>query len=499
MRNIFTGIITVLGAGILLSGCASQKGIENDIYRTENQAYHQWQYNHSKQDSLSRDTTRTQQVPRQRVSDKQVPLISGKLNLRDAMKLSLLYNRNLRNAVEEKAYAHGQVVASYGDLTPVASVNGTYTRKNEVNTFNFGGNKFQSGFLNNYSVTLSISQPILDARAVLALRASQLYKVLTDKQIQAATENTLYQVEQQYYQVLMLQKQYNVRQTNVDYSQASLKDVQNKVQFGTATHFNLIRAQVDLSNAKTQMISAKNALEQAKATFFNTLGVSQNSQVVLNDSLNYVPVKANESQAIRTALLNRPDLASSKLTVELQKESLRSIYARYFPTVSAYFDQTWANPAPLTIPPTQSWGYLWNAGLRLNWTLFNLNREGTIIQQEATLKQQELSFMDAQQQTIYQVHSAVMALQNAEQSVDAQKLTVQQATEGLKLAQAQFRQGTIDQVSLLEARQSLSQAELSYYSSLYQHKVAHLDLLKATGQLKMKFSGGENDTTKSTP
>lgn len=498
MSKTLPGII-ILGVGILLSGCVSQKSIENDIYRTENQAYHQWQFNHAKQDSLSQDTSRVQPAYHQKAGKMQVPIISGKLNLRDAMKLSLIYNRSLRQAVEEKNYAHGQILASYGDLTPVATVNGTYTRKNEVNTFNFGGNKFQSGFLNNYSVTLSITQPILDARSVLALRASQLYKVLTDKQIQAATENTLYQVEQQYFQVLMLQKQYTVRQTNVDFSQASLKDVKNKVQYGTATHFNLIRAEVDLSNAKTQMIGAKNSLEQAKATFFNTLGVSQNSQVILDDSLDYKPINTNESQDIQKALLNRPDLASSKLTVQLQKESLRSIYARYFPTVNAYFDQTWANPAPLTIPPTQSWGYLWNAGLQLNWTLFNLNREGSILQQESTLRQQQLSFLDAQQQVIYQVHTAVMALQNAEQSVDAQKLTVQQATEGLKLAQAQFHQGTIDQVSLLEARQALSQAELSYYSSLYQHKVARLDLLKATGQLEMKFSGNKQDTTDSTP
>ncbi|HKK46288.1 MAG TPA: TolC family protein, partial [Balneolaceae bacterium] len=261
-----------------------------------------------------------------------------------------------------------------------------------------------------------------------------------------------------------------------------------KVKYGTATHFNLIRAQVDFSNAQTQKISAKNDLEQAKATFFNTLGVSQNSQVMLDDSLDYQPVNTNEGKAIHKALLNRPDLASSKLNVELQKSSLKSTYSRYLPTVSAYFDQTWANPAPLTIPPSQSWGYLWNAGFRLNWSIFNLDREGSIMQERSTLRQQQLDFLDTQQQVIYDVHSAEMALQNAKQSVDAQKLTVQQATEGLKLAQAQFKQGTIDQVSLLEARQALSEAELSYYSSLYQHKVARLDLLRATGQLQMNFS-----------
>ncbi|HKK46754.1 MAG TPA: TolC family protein, partial [Balneolaceae bacterium] len=216
MRKFFRRIL-FLGIGISLWGCVSQKAIENDINRTENRAYDQWKMNQGDQDSLSRDSSRVQPDSYAKPSDNNVPLISGKLNLHDAMKLALIYNRNLQQAVEEKSYAHGQILSSYGNLAPTADLSGTYTRKNEVNTFNFGGNQFQSGFLNNYSVTLSIEQPVINARGLLGLRASQLYKALTNKQIQAVTENTLYQVEQQYYHVLMLQKQYQVRQKNVKF------------------------------------------------------------------------------------------------------------------------------------------------------------------------------------------------------------------------------------------------------------------------------------------
>ncbi len=476
--------IAVLLIGAVTSGCVTQKGIQKQIDTTEGQAYQDWQQQHQ----ANTDSTSSGRVSADEISQKSTnqPLINGKLSLTDAMKLALVYNPSLQQAVEERSYAHGQVVASYGGLVPSANLNGTYTRKNEVNSFNFGGTKFNSGFLDNYSVTLSITQPLIDFRALVGLKASKLYKALTDKQIQNATQGTLFMVEQQYYQVLTNQKQYQVNKHYEELSQASLKDVQNRKKFGTATRFNVLRAEVDLSNSKTAVISSKNALEQSLASFYKTLGVSQNSQVVLDDTLNFKPTNIKESQAIQAAFLNRPDLAGSQLNVELQKEALKADYTQYLPTVSAYFDQTWANPAPLTIPPTQTWGYLWNAGLRLNWNIFNLNREGTIIQQRSTLRQQKLGLLNLQQQIIYDVHSAVLSLQNAQQAVDAQKLTVQQANEGLRLAQAEYQQGTIDQVALLEARQALSQAELSYYSSLYQHKVAYLNLLKSTGQLRLK-------------
>ncbi len=486
-------LLLSISALIGLSGCVTSRSIRNDIDTTESQAYHDWQRQQAVADTLP--ANREVNPEDYHVKQDQQPVVKGKLELSDAVKLALIYNRNIQTAVENTTYAHGRILEAYGGVAPTATLNGSYTRPDKVTAFSINGNRIQLGYFNNYSTDLRIEQPIIDGAAATGLRAAKLYDALVDKQVQSATQNVVYQVEQSYYQLLLLQKTFNVNKQFLQVSRASLKNVQNQAKFGTATQFNVLRAQVDVANANTQMITSQNDFEQAEAAFFKLLGISQHSQVTFQDSLNYKKMNVSESKAVDIALHNNPDLASSLLNVRLNEANVAASYAKYLPTLSAYFDQTYAKPDP-HVSQIDEWGYAWNVGLTLKWNLFDLSREGTIIQNKSQLRQQRLSYLDEQEQVLYNVRSAILALKNAERSVNAQKLTLQQAQEGLRLSQAEFKNGTIDQVSVLDARQALRQAELSYYTSLYDHNVARLQLLKATGQIRIKKASSDNSESK---
>jgi len=494
MKSLLNSIITIVFSCLMLQGCMTTKSINQDLQNSASQAYNDWKQQKAKADTMP--SGKPVKPSKYKVSQQELPVVKGKLNLTDAIKLALQYNRNIQTAIENETYAHGRILQAYGGVVPTATVNGNFHHLDKVAEFDIGGKKFKAGALKTYTFELHVQQPIINGSAAAGLRAAKLYKALTNKQVQNVSQNVLYGVEQSYYQLLLLQKQYNVNKQFLNYSKSSLKDVQNKAKFGTATHFNVLRAKVDVANAKTQMIQSKNNLEQAQAAFYNLMGVSQSSEVQLQDSLVYNQLTTNEGKEVRLALHNNPDLASSLLQVRLQRQNVLAGYSQYLPTVSAYLNQDYNNPNPHGSPFNPSdyykFGYAWNAGLTLSWNIFNLNREGSIIQNKSQYRQQEISYLNDKEQILYDVHSALLGIRNAAQSVNAQKMTLKQAQEGLRLAQAGYRNGTLDQVSVLDSRQALRQAELSYYNSIYQHKVAHLKLLKATGQLKAKAVKNEN-------
>lgn len=489
-----TSILAILLLIVSLQGCMTTSTINQDLQSTATQAYNDWKQQKAIADTLP--SGKTVKPSEYKTPQNQLPVIKGKINLNDAIKLALQYNRNIQTAVENESYAHGRIVQAYGGVVPTATINGGYNHLDKVAEFDIGGHKFKAGALQSYNFQLHIQQPLINGAAAAGLRAAKLYKALTHKQVQNVSQNVIYGVEQSYYQLLLLQKQYRVNKQFLHVSETSLQDVQNKAKFGTATNFNVLRAKVDVANAKTQMIQSKNNLEQAQAAFYNLLGVSQNSEVNLQDSLNYKPVDTNEGKAISKALHDNPELASSLLQVRLQRQNVLASYSRYLPTVSAYLNQEYNKPnphgSPFNPPDYYKFGYAWNAGLTLNWSIFNLSREGTIMQDKSQYRQQEISFLNDKEQILYDVHSALLGIKNAAQSVNAQKMTLKQAQEGLRLAQAGYKNGTLDQVSVLDSRQALRQAELSYYNSIYQHKVAYLKLQKATGQLKVKAVKNEN-------
>jgi outer membrane protein TolC len=92
--------------------------------------------------------------------------------------------------------------------------------------------------------------------------------------------------------------------------------------------------------------------------------------------------------------------------------------------------------------------------------------------------------LNEREQVLYEVHSAVLGMKNDSKSIEAQKLTLKQAKNGLRLAKVGYRKGTKNQVSVLDARQSFAKAQLNYFRSLHDYELAHLKLLKGTGQLR---------------
>jgi outer membrane protein TolC len=446
-------------------------------------SYKKWEKQRKK--AAHADTTAPLNVQNTQKEENQ-PVITGQLGLQDAINLALSYNRDLESAVEQKIYAKGRVLQSLGVYTPQVKVNAEYRRPEKAPSFNINGQKIQVGFFNNYSAQLSITQPIFDEGSfVTGLKGARLYDTMTDKKIQATAANIVFQTNKQYLRVLLMKQEYLVNKRQAALSDSMLQDTKSKHQFGTASDFNLLRAKVQFSNDRTAMFRSRNDLDQAKAQLFKTMGVSQNSKVAFNDTLHYTPQPVNESQAVKKALLNRPDLDAQLLTVKLRHEAVKKAKGAYFPKVSAFFRNEWAKPNPF-IQTQNSFGRIYNVGLQLDWSLFDLSRKGDIKQKKADLRQQKLSYLDEREQVLYEVRSAVLGMQNASKSIQAQKLTLKQAEEGLRLAKAAYRQGTENQVSVLNARQSFAKARLNYFRSLRDYELAHLQLLKATGQLRFE-------------
>ena len=460
-------ICTMFVFAFSLSSCVSRQTIQQDLKHARRSAYREW----------------VQQKGQK--TDKEA-IVDGKLSLRQTIDLALANNRTLRIALEEKNIAKGRTLESYGEVLPNVSLNGNYTRQDSDGT-DYNGSHVQTTQRNIYSGAVSVKQPLYKGGlGKAALRASQYYDVLTDENIRNVVQNTIYRVTKAYYDVLLVTQQLNVTRTYAELAEAHLKDVLIKRKFGTASDFNVLRSQVELSNARAEIISFQNSLKLALTSLLNIIGISQESRVELTDILKYKPLPAREEEEIRKAFLNRPDLASAELTVKLQEEALNKAYSRYWPQINAFYNYSLEKPDHY-YGKKNEWDDAWAAGIDINIPIFDgMKREGRVAQERSLLKQRNIGLLDAREKAILEIKNAILTLTDATELVEVQKLTIKQAEEGLRLAEVGYREGTLDQVSVLDAQAALTQAQLLYYRSLYEHTVARLDLQKAAGILVLK-------------
>ena len=462
--RILPFLVAVLMTGIS-AGCASRESLVRDVRETRTAAYTQW-------------LKMRQSKERTEVS------IQGKLHLADAVKLAIRQNKELQATLQEKEIARGKVIESYQAALPKINAKGTYRRLDEAGSFDVGDVSISLGDVDNYSVDLTVFQPIFRGGAIgAALRAAKLAELLSDEAVRAALQKTIYQTALAYYDALLAKDKYEVNKDAVNSARVHLKDVLTKRKHGVASDYDVLRAEVDVSNFRAEMIKQKNNVDLAKSRLLKAMGVLQKGDIELADELEYWPMKPVLEEALKIAHENRPDLYQAELNVRLQKEALKVARSEYWPKIDAFFEELWAKPDPKSIT-TNEWNDTWNAGLSVNLSIFDgLGREGRVHQQKATLAQSRYRLANTQEQAFLEVRQALLTLRNAEEFVESQKLNRERASEGLRLAQVGYRQGIASQVEVSDARSALTTAKGLYYESVYGHVVSRLRLQLAMGIL----------------
>jgi outer membrane protein TolC len=266
-------------------------------------------------------------------------------------------------------------------------------------------------------------------------------------------------------------------------AQAHLDNVKRRRQGGVASDFDVLRAEVELSNFRAEHIQNKNAINVSKANLLKIMGVSQDSDIILSDELVYLGWDVSMEEAVEAAFQRRPDLFERQLDIKWQKEQLNIARRRWWPRIDGYYENTWDKPDPHDSREIE-WGRAWQAGVVATLPVFDgFAREGAIIQQKARFKQAQIDLIDAEETTLFELTKALLSIEDSTEFVESQRLNLARAEEGLRLAEVGYREGINTQVEMIDAQAALTKARAFYYEAVYTHLIAKLDLQKAMGTL----------------
>ena len=461
---------SALGALLALGGCASPEAVRDEVRQSRSEDSRQWAATAGRGGEAE-------------------PAISGRLTLEDAVKLALRYNKELQAAAQETDVARGRTLEAKAMALPSVTAGAQYARLDQSPHIAFGEQSFDIAVEENYSTRLEVRQPLFAGGAIRsALRSARLGSALSDQGIREQVERTIYAVASAYYDALLAGHLYDVNRDAVSAAEAHLDDVRKRQRQGTASNYDVLRSEVEVSGFKAEMIRQRNRIARAKTSLLKSMGVVQEQELELADELSYHPVPTQWQDAAPRALENRPELSEAELAIRLQEEAVRIAQSAYMPRIFATFAETEANPAPHT--PTESeWGAGWMAGATAEWALFDIGREGKTGAEKARLRQRRDQLADARERVLMEVRQALLGVQDADEFVDSQKMNLDRASESLRLAELGYRQGLQSQVEVTDAQVAVTRTRGLYYQAIYDHCVARLGLDRAMGLLGVKADG----------
>ncbi|HTS17856.1 MAG TPA: TolC family protein [Verrucomicrobiae bacterium] len=412
------------------------------------------------------------------------------LTLGDCIGLALRQNPTILKAREEIRRNQGLVVEVRAQAIPQVTASGSYQQvaKSTLDSIPVPG--FPSVFDNQeqpWTAQIQISQLVYaGGRVNAALRAAKLSNQIATLGFQSAVADTILNVRTDFYQILLDEALVDVRQQSVTLLEEQLRDAQSRFDVGSVPRFNVLRAEVELENAKPPLIRAQNDLRLAKEALVKLLAIDSSNQtnsftpISFEGKLVYEHRGWELATALEEALQHRPELISADRQIAVAKANVQVASSGYKPQASVFGNYGWHDYAfTNSIDDTREG---WVLGANVSWALFDgMLTHGKITEARAQLQEANLDYADTRRQVELEVRQAYSDYLQTLELIEAQKKTVEEAEESLRLAEARFRAGTGTQLDVLSAQTALTEARSNEIQALHDYNVATATLERATG------------------
>lgn len=415
------------------------------------------------------------------------------LSLGDALTLAEAQNAALQKARKDIEATHGVALQTRAVALPRVGITGAYraVEESSVDSPSAGG-PFPITFDQNnqsWNMGLEVAQSLYDGgRIQSSLRTSRLLREQALADYQTALADTLLNVRVLYDDALLAAEQITVREASVQLLAQQLDDTKRRLDAGTVPQFNVLRAEVELANARPPLIRARNAHRIAKQRLANELGwdvpagVDEDLPLTLTGRLANGRTTIVLSNALALALEQRTELTSLRLAERLQKEGIDTAKAGNRPRLEIYAGygaQSRQFDDDLT---TEVHG--WNAGARVNWPLFDGQlTKGKVQQARAQHERSVIDYDDARRRIELDVRALFSTYVEAREVLDSQEKVIEQATEALRLANARYEAGNDTQLNVLSAQTALTDARTVRVQAQHAYAVALSRLQRAMGAL----------------
>ena len=401
------------------------------------------------------------------------------LNLDRCIQIALLKQPSILAAyftLEANRSRVGEALANY---YPQIGASGGYSRYSspgvltEVNSILYG-----TGYFNEYTSSLTLSQNIYDFGKTSSQVKIQKFNLdSAGSDLETSKEQIVLSVKQAYYAVIQTARNRKVADESVGQYKQHLDQARGFFDVGTKPRYDVITAEVNLSNAKLNLITADNALKIARVNLNNAMGVPDAPVYTVEDSLAFIKYKITLDDALSKAMANRPDIKSLALRRRAVEASVQLAKTGYYPALTGSTSYNWQGGTGLPLESE------WNVGVTLSFPIFS----GFLTKHQVEEAVSNLNVARANEEAlrlsvVLDVQQSYLNLKQAEDSIDTADLAVKQATENLDIANGRYAAGVGNPIEVTDAQIVYSNAKLAYIQALTNYNVAHASLLKAMGE-----------------
>lgn len=410
-----------------------------------------------------------------------------KLSLDEAVRIALQNNFNVKIAMNDAVINKTNNTIGNAGLLPEVALNfgNSYNINNTRQEF-FSGDTREGNGVNtsNINANIQLAWTVFDGMRMFVNR-DRLKEIenLGELNIRLQMENTVSQVMSVYYNIEQHQRRIETIQKAIEISKERYELASLKKNVGSGSGIPVLQAKVDINADSSALIRQQLILKTTKIQLNEILGRSPEiifDISTLTDNQKDVDFQElSEMTAQRNLMLQMADknIRLSELNVKLWE-------GNKYPTIDVNlgynFSRLKAEIGILKFNQNAGLSY----GLTGRWNIFNgWNNKREIQVAKLGIETGKLT----KEQTALSLKTDLFTLYNnyltARELTKIEEENIRIAEQNLDITTEKMRLGTIDALELRQAQLNLVDVEFRKISSAFEARMAHLELMRLSGQL----------------
>jgi outer membrane protein len=401
------------------------------------------------------------------------PDVAGRaLSLPEVIAIAMTTQPEIQARLSDYDAARARVFQALSPMLP--NLAGTWDVRRARTASNLGGRfiDFEDTFT---TARLTLSQLLFDFGKNLATTetASRLAD-LAREDVEVQRDVITLAVKEAYFNLLFAKRLITVAQQALDRAELNLRSAQGFYEVGTRPKSDVTRAEVDVANARVDLIRANNAERLARVALNTGMGIAIDAPTEVQDAPSVEAIVLDQAALLPEARRGRPEYRQAKLRVDAADAAARREFRNFFP------DLTGVASVGATTPDFLQ---LWEAGVVLNWSIFDGgNKIARYREAMANLKAAQARVRVTELDIWQAVEQASLNVHETEERIQAAQKAVESARENFRLAQGRFDAGVGTIIELTDAQLALTQAQFTEAQAINDYRINVARLERALGR-----------------
>ncbi|MBI4783909.1 MAG: TolC family protein [Oscillatoriophycideae cyanobacterium NC_groundwater_1537_Pr4_S-0.65um_50_18] len=308
-------------------------------------------------------------------------------------------------------------------------------------------------------------------------------------QVQTVSETLALDVMNAYYDLQQADEQVKIAQAASEQAELSLRNAVASEQAGIGTRFDRLQTEVDLANARQELVIALSQQQVVRRQIKRQLNIAESVGLTAADPIQMAgDWNLNLEETILLAYQNRPELEQQLVQREIGQQQRRAALAEVKPQVSVFANYNVQN----SILQAEGTEDDYQVGARVSWRLLDGGASrARAAQQAVNVAIAEAQFADTRDQIRLEVEEAYLSLQSNFDNTQTAAQAVEAAAGALNLARLRFQSGVDTQADISRLQTELTRAESNRLQTILGYNRALAALQRSISQTNPEVSLGQ--------